>query len=303
MNTQTIVLNRNNVVLGTNNTKYIYQFPKKIKIDGQEIALASLNMYYSWPNIQAMYNNNVFTYVWWDYQGNLTNTQNIIIPDGNYSISVLSSFIQSQMLLRGHYLKQATSQNKIYFISFIENPTYYATEITINSMFAYGSQTDYINENIPVSHTDPITGQTYWTGWKMPSTRQYPQVVFTQSSKMREFLGFNAGTYPIAGTPVNSMYDILGQIAPMTYPVSAINIQSNFCYSDIAIPNNILFSFSQGNSTYGDLIIKDPQNLIWCRIPDGIYNQLELLFIDQDFNPLKILDNQLNITILIRDIN
>ena len=58
MNTQTIILNRNNVVSGTNNTKYVYQFPKKLQVDGQEIALASLNMYYSWPNIQAMYNNN-----------------------------------------------------------------------------------------------------------------------------------------------------------------------------------------------------------------------------------------------------
>jgi hypothetical protein len=251
-------------------------------------------MYYSWPNIQAMYNNNVFTYVWWDYLGNLTSVQNITIPDGNYSISILSSFIQSQMLLRGHYLKQASNQNKVFFISFTENPTYYATELIFYSMYAFGTQTEFINENQPVSRIDPDTGATVWSGWKMPATREYPKVIFSESSKMREFLGFNVGTYPAVGTPVNSMFDMLGQIAPMTYPVSAINIQSNFCYSNIAIPNNILFSFSQGNSSYGDLIVKDPQNLIWCRIPDGIYNQLELLFIDQDFNPMKILDNQLN---------
>ncbi len=302
MNTQTIVLNRNNVITGTNNTKYVYQFPQKLHIDGQEIALASLNMYYSWPNIQAMYNNNVFTYVWWDYLGNLTSVQNITIPDGNYSISILSSFIQSQMLLRGHYLKQASNQNKVFFISFTENPTYYATELIFYSMYAFGTQTEFINENQPVSRIDPDTGATVWSGWKMPAVREYPKVIFSESSKMREFLGFNVGTYPPLYTPVNSMFDMLGQIAPMTYPVSAINIQSNFCYSNIAIPNNILFSFSQGNSSYGDLIVKDPQNLIWCRIPDGIYNQLELLFIDQDFNPMKILDNQLNITILIRDV-
>ena len=34
----------------------------------------------------------------------------------------------------------------------------------------------------------------------------------------------------------------------------------------------------------------------------SIIDKLELLFIDQDFNLMKILDNQLNITILIRDI-
>jgi hypothetical protein len=91
-------------------------------------------------------------------------------------------------------------------------------------------------------------------------------------------------------------------VAPQTYPVSALNIQSNFCYSDIAIPNNILYSFSQGNSSYGDLINIAIQNLIWVRIPEGTYSQLELQFIDQDFNQMKILDSQVNIIILIRDI-
>jgi len=120
------------------------------------------------------------------------------------------------------------------------------------------------------------------------------------------FLGFPAGSsYPPnfdVGVSKPAIYDVLGPNVPETYPVSSINIQSNFCYSNIAIPNNILFTFSQGNSAYGDLIIKDPQNLIWCKIPDGIYNQLELTFVDQDFNQMKILDNQLNITILLRDI-
>ena len=38
MNTQTIVLNRNNVVSGTNNTRYAYKFPTKLNVSGQEIA-------------------------------------------------------------------------------------------------------------------------------------------------------------------------------------------------------------------------------------------------------------------------
>jgi len=87
MNTQTIVLNRQNVVSGTNNTKYIYKFPKPFQANSHEIAIASLHMYYSWPNIQTLFNNNVFSYMWWDHLGNLTSRQDIAIPDGNYSIS------------------------------------------------------------------------------------------------------------------------------------------------------------------------------------------------------------------------
>ena len=302
MNTQPIVLNRTNVVPNTNNTKYVYKFPKPINMLNNEVSLASLNMYYSWPNIQQMYNNNVFTYKWWDYYGNLTSVQNVVIPDGNYSISTLSGYIQSQMLLRGHYLVDTRTQTKIYFIELIENPAYYACEITFTSMFSKTTiTTTYSNPNPPTTYVDS-TGATVQKGWNYPDVTQYPQVVMSSSGSMKDFLGYVAGTYPASGTVVNSKYDILGTIAPMTYPVSAVNIQSNFCSNQISIPNNILYSFSQGRSAYGDLILKEPQNLIWCKIPDGTYSQLELQFIDQDFNPMKILDSQVNIIILIRDI-
>lgn len=305
MNTQTIVINRKNVIANTNNTKYVYKFPKSLNVHSQEIALASLNMYYSWPNIQSIYRNNVFTYIWWDHQGNLTSVQNITIPDGNYSISILSAFIQSQMFLRGHYLRETATQNIVYFISFVENPTYYACQITFKSMFASGSldaTTNYINENAATQVYDS-NGNQVWKGWSYPSTKQYPKIQFLETYTLKDFLGYLPGTYPPSNAVVSTTYDTLGTLAPQTYPVSAVNIQSNFCYSDISIPNNILYSFSQGNSTYGDLINISPQNLIWARIPDGTYSQLELQFIDQDFNQMNILDSQVNIIILIHDIN
>lgn len=304
MNTQTIVLNKLNVVPNTQNTKYVYRFPKPFVADSHEVALSSLNMYYSFPNIQKNYKNNIFSYMWWDHLGNLTSRQDIIIPDGNYSISVLSDYIHSQMFLRGHYLKDASNQDNIYFISMIENPTYYATQITFTSMYAKGTTdagTTYINEN-PPSQVYDNEGVLVWTGWDFPNVKQYPQVLFDDSYTMTDFLGFKAGLYPSSNTLVTTTFDILGQIAPATYPVSAINVQSNLCKSEIAIPDNILFSFSQGNSSYGDLINIEPKNLIWMRIPDGFYSDLQLQFVDQEFNPMLILDNQVNITLLIRDV-
>jgi hypothetical protein len=303
MNTQTIVMNRNDVIPGTNNTKYIYKFPKQVNAKNQEIALASLSMYYSWPNIQQLYKNNIFTYVWWNHLGNLTSEQKIIIPDGNYSISTLSAFIHSQMFLRGHYVKDANTQQNIYFLSFIENPTYYACQITFRSMWAKGTAnagTNYINEH-PPAQVYNSQGVLEWTGWDFPATQQYPNIIFTQEETISEFFGYKPGTYPINAV-MSSTYDMLGTVAPQTYPVSSVNIQSNFCYSEIAIPNNILYSFSQGTAPYGELISVNPQNLIWMRIPEGTYSLLEIQFIDQDFNQMKILDSQLNIIILIREI-
>ena len=298
MNTQTILFNKKNVIRNSNNGKYLYKFPYSVVLDSHEIALASLNMYYSWPNIQAVYNNNIFQYMWWDYQGNLTSLQTVTIPDGYYSISTLSGYIQSQMYIRGHYLVDSKTLNKIYFISLLENPTYYACEITFDSVYANGT-TGYTNENPPTQVY--VNGVQVWQGWLQPSTKQYPQAVFSDSYEMKDFLGFASGTYPISSIPIVSEYDLLGTLTPVTYPVSAINVQCNMCKSDIAIPDNVLFSFSQGVANYGDLIIKEPQNLIWSRIPKGTYNELTLNFVDQDFDPVKILDDQVNFIVLIRE--
>lgn len=69
MNTQTVVINKSNVISNTNNTKYIYKFPTPINMINNEITLASLNMYYSWSNMQNSFNNNILTYMWWDISG------------------------------------------------------------------------------------------------------------------------------------------------------------------------------------------------------------------------------------------
>jgi hypothetical protein len=302
MNTQTIVINKKNVVLGSNNTKYLYKFPKPVPMKHNEIALCSLNMYYSWRNIEVLYNNNQFTYVWWNYQGVLNSVQTITIPNGYYSISTLSAYIQSQMYLRGHYVKDSKTLNKIYFLSMLENPTYYACQITFTSMYAKNSPdagTNYINENPPTQVYD-ANNNLVWKGWDWPTTKQFPQVIFSVNA-MKDFLGFPVGTFPVSGTPVTTTTDVLSTVTPVTYPVSAINIQCNMCNSEIAIPDNVLYSFSQGTVDYGDLILKEPQNLIWLRVPDGTYSQLEMSFVDQDFQPLKILDDQVNFIILIRD--
>jgi len=207
-------------------------------------------------------------------------------------------------ILSGHYLKDSRTQNNVYFISLIENPAYYACQTTFTSMYAKGSTdagTTYINENPPAQVYDS-NGNLVWKGWDFPATKQYPLVIMDELYTIKDFLGYKSGSYPASGTLVATTYDLLGQLTPETYPVSAVNIQSNLCSSDIAIPNNILYSFSQGNTQYGDLITVEPKNLIWMRIPDGVYPQLELQFIDENFSSMKILDSQVNIIILIREI-
>ena len=94
----------------------------------------------------------------------------ITIPDGNYSIRDLSNFLQYQMTLKGHYVVDAISLKKKYFIEFQENVIYYATQIKFTSMYQKGSveQGSYINENPPSTDFD-INGNLINIGWDFPT--------------------------------------------------------------------------------------------------------------------------------------
>ena len=301
MNTQTVILNKSNVI-DSNKTKYVYKFPKPLICKEHEIALASLSIYYSWRNIDSFYNNNIFSYTWWNHLGVLTR-HDITIPNGNYSIRDISNFLQYQMTLKGHYVIDNITLKKKYFIEFQENAIYYACQIKFTSMYQKNSieQNNYTNEN-PASQDYDINGNLINIGWDYPSSsKQYPQIIFDSvSNGMAKFLGFNLGTYP-QNAPMAIEHEILGG-APEVYPVSSILIQSNMCRSEISVPDNIMYTFSQGETQYGALINKEPSNLIWMRIPEGSYSQLEIQFIDQNYLPMKILDDQINVVLLIREI-
>ena len=208
------------------------------------------------------------------------------------------------MLLRGHYVVNSTNQRKEYFFTMLENPTYYSCQMNFTAMYAKNTLeggTTYINENPPTQVINSA-GVLVWKGWDFPATKQYPLIIIDANYTMKDYLGYDVGTYPVAGTPISSTFDMIGHKTPEIYPVSAINIQTNLCRTDISIPNNIVFSFTQGNAVYGSLVNVEPKNLIWMRVPDGTYTQIELQFIDQDFNTMVILDNQVHITVLIRDV-
>lgn len=57
----TIVLNQSNLLPNGNNNTFIYKFPNSVAFPNHEIAVQSINMYYSWSNINpAPLNNTTF---------------------------------------------------------------------------------------------------------------------------------------------------------------------------------------------------------------------------------------------------
>ncbi len=78
-----LILSGANVVAGSNNTIYKYQFPQSIQLDKYaSIALLKLDIYYCWFNISAsLYNNHQFSYKWFNSSESLATTHTVTLAD------------------------------------------------------------------------------------------------------------------------------------------------------------------------------------------------------------------------------
>src|SRR6185312_14640947 len=100
------------------------QLPSVWNAQDSQVALASLYIYFSWRNITAAFTNNSCSYRWVDGV-----TYPVAFPDGYYSPSDISGFIQFVMQNNGHYLVDNTGTNQFY-LSIQTNSVYYADTIT-----------------------------------------------------------------------------------------------------------------------------------------------------------------------------
>ena len=97
-----------------NSDDFTVNFNTGIPLDGEyEMALLSANLWYSYFNIDAAFNNNIFTY---SHNGGV-NWTNIVLPNGSYQISDINDYIQIIMRQNGHW----DSANNTYYINLIPN--------------------------------------------------------------------------------------------------------------------------------------------------------------------------------------
>ena len=284
-----IVLNKNNISNVRTNSELIYKFPHSVTFDaGSEIVLSHCSLYYSWFNISARNKNNFFQYRWWgtDPDAGLTEVIDVHIPDGYYSINTLFEFLQSIMVTNGHYLVMKSGGDYVYFIEFLTNSTYYSSEIRLSSlgqtMSLAGSSPDVWSE---LFHPP--------TGWSIPNFFEVPEIIIPSNNKFGELLGFEPGTVSVQETisqTINRQFNIMSSLVPNMEPQSSFIITCSMVKNDLAIPNNVLASFSvPGNSSIGDQITIS-SDIVWSPIAPGTYEQLRIQILDQDYQPLYIRD-------------
>jgi hypothetical protein len=272
-----VILNQTNAV---NNYTYTYRFPNPVEFKNNQLAVASVSMYYSWPNIcsattNGRYNNDQFSYTWIDGA-----VVSVDLPDGFYDVSALNAFLQSTMVANNHYMIDA-SGNYVYYLELQTNASRYAVQFN-----AY-----------PVPTSLP-TGWTKPGAWAYPNPTKTPTITILSTNNFGTVIGFNAGTYP--SSVQNTTYSKVSDFVPQITPVSAVLITCSLVDNRYSIPNNIVYSFSP-NVTYGSQIqLQQQGEFTWVDVQDGQQQSLTVTFLDQNKNPLPLLDTNIVILLSIR---
>ena len=244
--------------------------------ENSEISISSVVLPYSFYNITKNYNNNVLIYYFPHLAGNIIYT--ITLPDGFYSTTDLNNYFQNFCISNGLYLVNAAGQN-VYYASIQYNPTYYANQIIVFP----------VPTSLPVGYTQPAN----WAGY--PTAIITP--LFNIPSGMGIYLGFTPNFYPFTATSAQQSFN--SNITPLGSNVNSILMRCSIVNNRVGAMTDMLDAFPI-NSTFGSNITYSPPFQKWVKASSGSFTSMNIQFVDQNFNPIMINDNNVLITILIK---
>ena len=271
-----IVINRNNIVAGSNNSKFQYNFPSTQNFDDYQVSLAQLTMAISWVNISGAYNNDQFAYVWFDAGGP---TLNIVpIASGFYTIDQLSAYLHGVMYQYGHYLVDDTGNN-VFYIDFVPNLNYVSMEIRCR----------------PIPTALPL-------GWSNPALLTFPAVATTPlvvipATNFQTYTGFPTGVYPSAPQP--TIYNGLSPNVPNIAYVNNIIIKCSLVDNQFQYPSDVLDTFIPLGQS-GFAISYEPRDYIFTEIRNGYYSSFTIEFVDQNLRPVAVDDPDIFMQLILK---
>jgi hypothetical protein len=269
-----IILNSDNVNNG-NNSQYKFNFISgnfTVKSEAQ-ICVSQIQIPYSWFNITEEYQNNKFDIIDW-----LGNIYNVILPNGFYTITDINQFLEIYSVNNGLYLINNNGQN-VYYLQIFTNQQYYR-----NQLLFY-----------PVPTSLPV-------GWVLPSNfvgfpavSVCPQFIVLNNN-FTIYSGFNPGTYGGGNIPLS----VLSQNVPLGSNINSLVIRCNLCNNAIGFPSDILDTFAI-EGVFGANLNYAPGFEKWVKIQPGTYNSLIIDFVDERYNQINILDNNVTISLLLKN--
>ena len=270
---QILVLNKSNVVPGSNNSRYSYKFMGGgISLGkGDRIALQSIQIPYSVFNITSAYGNNSFGYKF----NNVSYTINLL--DGFYDMNDLNIQLQNTFYNNGHYRVQANG-DFWYPAQFQYNPNLYAIQLNVF----------IITSSLPTNWTNPAN-------FNVVSNTSVQ--IFIPDTNIKSIFGFNTGYYPT--NPSNIIYSKISDFTPVGSPLNSIVMRCNLVDNKLCIPSDILFSLSPSVS-FGSNQVVQASEYAWANCRRGNFTSLDIQLTDENFNQIQMKDNNLCILLLIK---
>jgi hypothetical protein len=277
----TLVLNSANAYGSQNNT-FKYDFIQgnfNIPPDS-EVMVANAQIPYSFYNITSAYNNNAFTLSFPTASATYT-TFNITIPDGFYTTTSLNAFIQQFFVSNGFYLIENSTQNYVYYINVLFNPTYYANQIILRP--------------VPISIPAGFTAPSNWAGY--PTVSRTPYVEILSNNHFGKFLGFTPGNYGINSTVA---YSGNSNQTPVGSTVNSLVIRCSLVNNNVSAQTDIIDAFAINNTDFGRNLNFNNNIEKWIKLNAGRYSSFTVSIVDQNMNDIQILDSNILINFIIR---
>ena len=248
--------------------KFTLRLPASgFRTDEDEVALKSLSVYFSWPNISAEKGNNTFSYIWPDSSV----TKSVVMADGIWSFADVQRYLQQVMREAGHYLLDQNGL-PVYYISLQLNSTLYCLSLICTPLPA----------TLPAGWTNPANVNL------VAAASKCPQLVIPAS--LSKFTGFAAGTYPVAAQ--TAVYAVNSGI-PQHSDVTSLNLLCNLVdNSGFSLTPNILSSFVMAaGQEAGTQINVLPNERDWVGVvPSQMFTEIVLELVDQRRRPVAIRD-------------
>jgi len=275
-------MNSNNVVSGSNNSRYSYTFLNNnlTLLDEAEICVSNITLPYSWFNITSAYANRTFSIIW--TVGAIPTTFSFTLQEGFYTITTLNEAIQQFCINNGLYLINPAG-NYVYYLTLLYNPSTYGVQLICS----------LVPSALPAGWTQPAGFFGYPT---VPTTTQ---LVLLPTSNLYQILGFvNNATYPSSPSLVDVSF--LSTFTPIGSNINSLIIRCNLVNNPCGFPTDILDTMNI-IGTFGSNLNYSPYALKWVKIASGTYQKLEIQIVDQNFNAINILDNNVCISLLINN--
>lgn len=272
-----IILNESNNI---SDSAYRYRFPANINFSKIEVALSDISIYYSWRSITSAYNNNKFSFTF-PASGATINTYDITLPDGTYNSNDLNNYLQWFCIQNNLYLINSTTGDYRYYLTIQENPSQYAIEV--------------ISYPVPTSLPAGYTAPAGWAGFPTAATR--PQLIINNEA-FGQIIGFNLGTFPttaVGASPYSKVSDFVPQLSPIQSVIILLDAVSN----PFASNSGVIGTINSKGTNYGSLISYSAPEYNWISC-QGVRQEITINFVDQLFRPLKIIDKNLTIRLLLR---